>query len=100
MAAFTSKAAGNASAGGQTTWNEAGVPTNGDTYTISHAVNIDVDMTIGHSPGAADATPAILIANTGILTVNEGITLTVRGDIKHANASAKRSVLILDGGHL
>lgn len=50
-AAFTSKATGNWSAAGQTTWNEAGVPGNGDTVSIAdtHTVTVDTDTTVGAS---------------------------------------------------
>lgn len=42
MAAFTSKASGNWTATGQSTWNEAGTPGNGDSITINagHTVTI------------------------------------------------------------
>ncbi len=49
MAAFTSKAAGNWSASGQTTWNEVGVPGSGDTATVNHAVTVNVSTTVGAS---------------------------------------------------
>ena len=90
MAAFTSKATGNWSASGQTTWNEVGVPGNGDTVTIgAHTVTVDVDTIIGHSPGAADATAAILLNNASArVTVAAGITLTCRGDLKKAASGA------------
>ncbi|KKT14697.1 MAG: hypothetical protein UV94_C0008G0013 [Parcubacteria group bacterium GW2011_GWC1_43_30] len=46
-AAFTSKATGNWSASGQTTWNEAGVPGDGDTVSIAGAHTITIDQNIG-----------------------------------------------------
>lgn len=46
MAIFTSKAAGLASASGQTTWNEVGTPTTNDTVILSHAVNMDYAVTL------------------------------------------------------
>ncbi len=49
MALFTSKAAGNWSASGQTTWTQVGVPGNGDTVSISHAIAVDVNTTVGAS---------------------------------------------------
>lgn len=98
MAAFTSKAAGNWSASGQTTWNEVGVPGNGDTTTITHAITVDTNTTVGHSPGAGDATAAILLNGTGaILTIATGVTLTVRGDLKKAANTAR--VVLQAGSH-
>jgi hypothetical protein len=89
-AAYTSCGSGNWSA--PATWNDGvlgcgltlTVPVNGDTVTVNHAVTVDVFTAVGHSPGAADATPAILM-NTGAVTVNAGVTFVVRGDIKSAN---------------
>lgn len=78
MAAFTSKAAGNWSASGQTTWNEVGVPGNGDTVSIAHAITVDVNTTVGDSP--AEGTAVITITVGGSLTVAAGVTFTVRGD--------------------
>lgn len=50
-AAFTSKASGNWSASGQTTWNQSGVPGSGDTVTIQagHTVHVDANTTVGAS---------------------------------------------------
>lgn len=81
MAAFTSKANGNWSASGQTTWNEVGVPGNGDTVTISHNVTVDTNTTVGTSP--ADATTAVITTSgaTGAVIIAAGVTLTVRGNI-------------------
>jgi hypothetical protein len=88
MAAFTSKADGNWSASGATTWTQAGVPADGDTVTLSHNVTVDVDTTVGSSPDT-DGTAAIAFSAsvTGkVLTIAAGKTLTVKGDITH-NAS-------------
>jgi len=80
MAAFTSKAEGNWSASGQTTWNEAGVPGNGDTYTLSHAVTVDANTTVGSSP--ADQTTMVgTIGANGRLIIAAGVTLTHRGNL-------------------
>lgn len=101
MATFTSKAAGNWSAAGQTTWNEANVPGDGDTVTLTHAVTVDVDTTVGHSPGAGDATAAILINDVGQVLIPEGVTLTVRGDIiSGVHTGAGRYVIDSAGGSL
>ncbi len=81
MAAFTSKATGNWSAGGQTTWNEVGVPGFNDSATINspHTVTVDVDTTVG------DGTASTLaIASGGILSIAASVTLTVYGGIDNA----------------
>lgn len=46
MATFTSKANGNWTTSGQTTWNEVGTPGSSDTVTISHAITISADITL------------------------------------------------------
>ena len=87
MAAFTSKAAGNWSASGQTTWNEVGVPGNGDTVTMTHAVAVDTNTIVGTSP--SDSTTYVITLNAGgVLTVNDGVTFTVRGNVSCAAATA------------
>jgi len=69
MATFTSKAAGLASAGGQTTWNESGTPTTNDTVVLSHAVNMDYPVTLAaitFGSGAIDTTMTLSAAVTVI----------------------------------
>lgn len=100
MAAFTSKASGNWSSGGQTTWNEVGVPGAGDTVTIgAHNITVDVDTIIGTSPNNT-TTMAITHSSARTLTVAAGRTLTVRGNIQHVNqcgiALAAGASLIFD----
>lgn len=96
MATFTSKANGNWSASGQTTWNESGVPGNGDTVTISHNVVVDVNTTVGASPGAGSGTAAILMNTASkTLTIATGVTLTCRGDFTRGANGAQ---LILSAG--
>ncbi len=82
MAAFTSKATGNWSATGSTTWTTAGTPGNGDTVTIAntHVVTVDVNTTIGSSPSNT-TTFVITIAAGGTLIVAGGVTFTVRGNV-------------------
>lgn len=76
MAAITTAAAGNWSATG--TWNGGVVPGNGDTVTLNHAVTVDVDTIIGHSPGEADTVKAIRMTLAGPLTLAAGVKLTLR----------------------
>jgi hypothetical protein len=86
MAAFTSKADGNWSASGATTWTQAGVPADGDTVTLSHNVTVDVDTTIGSSPDT-DGTAAVAFSASvagKTLTVAAGKVLTLKGDLTHA----------------
>ncbi len=80
MNAFTSKAAGNWSSAGQTTWNEVGVPGDGDTVTISHSITVDVDTTIGDDTATAAITAGGALAET-TLTVAAGKMFTLKGDI-------------------
>lgn len=82
-ATFTSKAAGSACAGGQTTWNEVGIPASGDTLSATHAITFDCTQTIGASPGEADVTPAF--TTTADVTITGA--LTVRGDFAINNAA-------------
>jgi len=81
MAAITTAAAGNWSATG--TWTGGVVPGNGDTVTLNHAVTVNVDTVVGHSPGEADAVRAISGTVNGNITIAAGVTMTVRGDWNH-----------------
>lgn len=88
MAAFTSKATGNWSASGQTTWNEVGVPGSGDTVSIgAHTVTVDVNTTVGTSPNDATTKVVDLTSASSILKVAAGITLTVLGNRGSVNGS-------------
>lgn len=69
------------------TWSSGVVPDDGDTVTLTHAVSVTDARTVGHSPGAADATAAILISTGGSLTISGTGILTCRGDLKIANAT-------------
>jgi hypothetical protein len=78
MAARTTAAAGFYD--DTATWNGGVVPVSGDTITTNHAVFVRDARTVGHSPGAADATAAILCnAN---LTILLGGALKCRGDVR------------------
>lgn len=55
------------------------VPGNGDTATITHAIAVDVNTVIGNSPAAGNV--VLTLSNTtGTLTINAGVSLTIRGD--------------------
>lgn len=86
MAAFTSKATGNWSASGQTTWNEVGVPGDGDTVTIgAHTITVDVNTTVGTSPNNTTTKVIDMTSASSQLVIAAGITLTVKGNIGHVN---------------
>lgn len=78
-ASFTSKATGNWSSSGQTTWNEVGVPGSGDTVTISngHTITQDSDVTVG----------ATIVE--GRMTQATGVTLTMQGSLTIGNGASK-----------
>lgn len=84
-AACASNAAGNWSDAGTWTTCGGGVPGNGDTATITHAVVVTANAIIGTSDVAG--TVALTITSPGTLTVNSGITFTFRGDILQNNGS-------------
>ena len=101
MTAYTAKASGNASSGGQTTWNEVGVPGDGDTISVgAFTVTFDVNVTIGTSPN--DNTTKVIdkTSSTGALVIAPGVTLTVKGNIGGVNGSTfsmgAGSSLVLD----
>jgi hypothetical protein len=79
MAARTSTANGDWAAG--TTWTGGTIPGNGDTATITHAVAVSTSVTVGHSPGEADATRAIELSGSGSLSIGAAGVLVVRGDV-------------------
>ncbi len=63
-----------------TIWLSGTVPRTGDTVTVGHAVTLDTNADLGSSN--AGATALILNAN---LTINPGVTLTLRGNVVQAN---------------
>jgi hypothetical protein len=97
MAAFTSKANGNWSSGGQTTWTQVGVPTAGDTVTINNIVTVDVNSKVGD--GSATA---LVISLGDQLIVASNVTLSVHGGIVNNAAisltSAGSSILFTTFG--
>lgn len=82
MTAFTSKADGNWSASGTTTWTQAGVPGTGDSVTISHNITVDVNTTVGTS---GVATTIDILVSAGSLTVAPGVVFTARGSATIGN---------------
>lgn len=81
MAFFTSKATGNWSASGQTTWNESGIPGFGDRVTINNSHVVTVDL---NSIGGDGSDSAITILAGGTLTLADLVTLTVIGQIDNS----------------
>ena len=86
-AAFTSKATGNWSATGQTTWNEVGAPAAGDTVTINtgHVVTYDADIThtaaITVNGTLRGSGARVLTLSNTTLTVAAGGAITNTGGI-------------------
>lgn len=74
MTAYVTAAAGNWST--TTNWTPNGTPGNGDTITINHNIAVDSSRTIGTS--GATGTLGVTIATGKTLTVNAGVTLTLR----------------------
>lgn len=88
MTAFTSKASGNWSSGGQTTWNEAGVPGSGDTVTIgAHTITVDANTSIGTSPNDSTTKAIDRSSASSKLLIATGKTLTIKGNVGGVNGS-------------
>lgn len=94
MALFTSSQAGNWSSA--STWGGAGVPANGDTASIGHAVTVDVNTTVGTSP--APGTNAITITSGGSLVIADNVVLTLRGEVTAATPGTATTVLTMGQG--
>lgn len=97
MAAITSAQTGPWGTGA--TWVGGTAPGNGDTVTIAagHVVTVTDNRTVGHSPGAGDATQAILIQAGGQVIVNDPVLFIVRGDIYTSSSDTVRS-FVMEGG--
>lgn len=80
--AYTTTTAGNWS--NTATWGGTGPPTANDTVTITKAVTVDVNTSVGLTAFTTGGTAAVLISTGGSLTINSGVTLTLSGDLKHA----------------
>lgn len=76
MTAYVSNSSGNWST--PTVWTPNGTPGNGDTVSIGHAIAVDSNRTIGNSPN--NTTTNVVAITAGSLTINAGVTLTVRGN--------------------
>lgn len=76
-AGYTSNQSGNWS--NPLIWTPNGVPGNGDTAVVNHAVTVDVNSIIGTSPAAG--VTVLTINSVGSLTLATGVTFTVRGDV-------------------
>lgn len=86
-ATFTSKATGDWSATGQTTWNETGAPAAGDTVTINAGHVVDYDSDITHTATITvygtlrgDGARVLTLSNT-TLTVKAGGAITNTGGV-------------------
>lgn len=81
-----------------TTWVSALIPIAGDTVTVKagHIVTSNLDVTVGHSPGAADPVQAVLIEATGQLKQTGGI-FTCLGDFKCSASDSVRSHIVNGG---
>lgn len=105
-ATFTSKASGNWSATGQTTWNEPGSPVGGDTVTVNltHAVDYDGDLThtgpiTVYGTLRGSGARVLTLSNT-TLTVKAGGAITNTGgvfEIKIAAAHNQASASVVLG---
>lgn len=79
------------------TWANAYVPGNGDNdLHVKHAITVSDSRTVGSSPGNANATKAINIDAAGKITVQNGGTLKVRGDVECT--STQSAPLTVQGG--
>jgi hypothetical protein len=79
-AACASNAAGPWSTAGTWTSCGGGSPGIGDTASITHAVTVSANTTVGTSPAGGNT--VITLSSSGSLTVNSGVSLTVRGGIE------------------
>src|SRR5215831_18838820 len=85
-------------------WNTAaswsncagGFPGDGDTITVTHSITVTADATVGNSPSDAInavPTPVIQLQRTngttsnGQLTINSGVTFTVKGSVSFAGTT-------------
>lgn len=96
MAAYTSKATGDWSSAGQTTWNEVGVPGSGDTVAIGtgHVITVTTNTTVGTSPTMS---PSGVVTVNGQLVINQGVTLTLLGTLAMSGTTGSNGVVANSG---
>lgn len=97
MAAYTSKATGNWTATGQTTWNEVGTPGDGDTITINAGHTITIPdgagtITVGRSLLGSPAAPSYS-GSTAAATVPWAAPGGANIAISVVDAGGKESIL-------
>lgn len=88
---FTSRAAGQWTSSGQTTWDQVGIPGQGDTATISTAVTLSLNMSIGTGSGYA-----LMVLPGGSLSITAGVTLAILGDVQGQDLIALGSGAVLN----
>jgi hypothetical protein len=76
--------------GSPSTWVGGTVPGDGDVATIAHPVTVEASVTVGSGSG-----PAIRVGGRGTLTLSEGVTLTVRGDLVASGTVVLRAGAVL-----
>ena len=99
MAAYTSTQDGDWDVAA--TWGGGGTPGVGDTASIGHNVSATADETIGTEPDD-DSTYVITVTSGGHLTIEDGVTLTVRGNVQlnGAGGSLTTNLTIQGSGKL
>jgi hypothetical protein len=103
--ACTSAANGNWNAAAS--WSNCGgsYPADGDTVTVTHIITITANATVGNSPSdainAAPTLPVIQLQRTngttsnGQLTINGGVTFTVKGSVAFAGTTGSGTGLAM-----
>jgi len=105
MAAFSSKATGNWDAESETTWNEAGHPTAGDTVVIQNGHTVTLDsatacgtLTIDSGGVLTDATNNVGITVSGITAVTGTMTLGTAACSFGSGVTVEYSLEVSAGG--
>jgi hypothetical protein len=74
------------------TWTAGVVPGAADTITMTHHVTAYANQLFGHSPDEGDGTKALFIGSGGQLTIADGVTVRVRGDVQIGANGAKINI--------